>query len=947
MKNFFKSLFVSASVILTFASCQNKEDDLVINDEGQYMYSFVVSNGEATIDADTKVSIGDGNIEWDDANDQVGVFIGTNYEGYAKIDISSSPKKAILYSKTAIASGTMVYSYFPYDAANKDSDTYNPDFAKIVLNSIQEGASNSAMPLAGIPFEVESDIAAQATEGNGEIKFLNLGSIINFKFYSSTYAGEEVQYVELAADGNKTIAGDAVLDLTAIDAADASTLELAFMANETNTVKVNQTVAVAADKAGATPLKMVVAPETFSGVLTVVTDVATYTVNIPSRTYNRSGSRTFNVNLDGKPRVLGQPEIVKTLPYAESFASNIGEFETDGVQAGTTDVWTWGGASYGMKASAYVSGTRYATESWLTSPWIDLTSVSAAAVTFDHVYRYTNSPSDHLTFWVLTDEGGASWEQVTIPYSTGTNWDFVSSGEILLNSYVGNKVKIGFKYISTATNNYCGTWEIKNVNVYEKVYTTEFTMDADAITVEVGKTKNNNVTVNSGATITYSSDDVSVATVAADGTVTGVAEGTTYINVHVDANAPYPAEDDLFEVTVTAASAGDALPFNDDMAWADNGASDSNSDIVSTISTVSSGLYTEASGKVYKGIGGLKLGSGTSNGTITTKELNLSGAFYIAIEGEVYGTDTGKLVVSIDGNEEINESFASVNYVNISAGTYTSSSQVTIGTSAKRGRIYSVTIASGEYTPSPVINVTSSNPIAVANTASSQTIEYTIDNPSAATLTAALQDPADTWISNINYSNAGQVTFDVAAQETDAAARSAVIVLSYSGASDVEVTVNQAAGPSSGGKTEYTATLTISSHMTADGDLTDDKGNTWSVAAVGNYSGSETNLIHIGTTNSAATSITLTSSDYSSVDIKEVHVWAAAKASTNVTTKISIDDVLLGTSSVLGNTTVSGGTEYSVSNTGNESGEIKVEVSRPSSAKGAIYFVKLTVVYEN
>lgn len=392
---------------------------------------------------------------------------------------------------------------------------------------------------------------------------------------------------------------------------------------------------------------------------------------------------------------------------------------------------------------------------------------------------------------------------------------------------------------------------------------------------------------------------------------------------------------------------GATLPFNDDMSWADNGSSDSGTDISSSISSAdnSNGLYIAAT-KAYKGKGGLKLGSSSANGSITTKELDLSGAFYILIESGQYGSDTGKLQVDVDDTTVIDGGeMAGTNYVNIPAGTYTKKSKVTIATSTKRGYIYSVNIVSGSYVVPPVINVTTDNPMAVANTASSQTIEYTIDNPTAATLTAALQDPADTWISNIDYSTNGEVTFDVAAQTAGDPARSAVIVLSYTGASDVEVTVNQDAG--SGGKTEYTATLAITSGVTANGTLKDDKDNSWTLTAVTAGWTSNSGYIHVGSNSKNATSIKLTTSAYSSVDIKEIHVWAAAKASTSVTTKISIDGNLLGTSPVLGNTISSGGTEYYITNSTNESGDITVEISRPSSATGAIYFKKLEVIYED
>lgn len=402
-----------------------------------------------------------------------------------------------------------------------------------------------------------------------------------------------------------------------------------------------------------------------------------------------------------------------------------------------------------------------------------------------------------------------------------------------------------------------------------------------------------------------------------------------------------------FAAANISSDGGAALPFNDDMSWANNGSNDSGTDISSTIASAdnSNGLYIAAT-KAYKGKGGLKLGASGANGSITTKELDLSGAFYILIESGQYGSDTGKLQVDVDGTTVIDGGeMAGTNYVNIPAGTYTKKSKVTIATSTKRGYIYSVDIVSGSYVVPPVINVTTDNPMSVANTASSQTIEYTIDNPTAATLTAALQDPADTWISNIDFSTSGEVTFDVAAQTAGDPARSAVIVLSYTGASDVEVTVNQAAG--SGGKTEYTATLTIRSVSSLGATYTDDKGNTWNASSDAQGYTSNANYLHAGSGSKTVSHITLSTSAYSSVDIKEVHVWAAAKASSGVTTKISIDNNLLGTSSVLGNTASTGGTEFYVTNTSDYSGDIEVVISRASASTGAIYFNQLTVVYEN
>lgn len=549
MKKYF-SLIAALAAAVSFNSC-NKEQDFREPQEKTdgYKYTFTIAED------DTKATISETGVAWE-ADDKVGMFL-EGYTGYAKVNKETSPTSVILYSPSAIAANTYAYAYYPYDSENS-----NKTVNHIYLANVQLGGSSSAMPLAGIPFKIESDYAAEERP-NGQIKFMNLGSVIDFKVFSSNYDTETIQYITFTATSKKdlngddtelAVTGDGYLDLTGVSESSESSLELTFgLGTDYDYAKVNGlSVAVADSKANASSVYMVVAPGIYTGTITIGTDAATYTFNYSNKTLGRNEIKHYNMNLDNAARVAGVVETVESLPYSEPFATGIGEFETDGEQVASTDIWQFA-TGYGMKATAYVNSTKNNAESWLTSPWIDLTGVSAAYATFDHVHRFAGTVANELTLWVLSDEAGADWEQVTIPnYSNGDNtWTFVNSGEILLNSYAGHKVKLGFKYTSNTTN--AATWEVKNVYVDEKVYTTEFTMDADAISVEVGKTKNNNVTVNSGATITYSSDDTDVATVAADGTVTGVAAGSTTINVHVDANGLYPAKDGSFDVTVTPA----------------------------------------------------------------------------------------------------------------------------------------------------------------------------------------------------------------------------------------------------------------------------------------------------------------------------------------------------------------------------------------------------------
>ena len=89
-------------------------------------------------------------------------------------------------------------------------------------------------------------------------------------------------------------------------------------------------------------------------------------------------------------------------------------------------------------------------------------------------------------------------------------------------------------------------------------------------------------------------------------------------------------------------------------------------------------------------------------------------------------------------------------------------------------------------TPAPVI--TASN-VTIDSEATSGEITYTIDNPTTATLTAAEKEEYD-WISNVTVA-AGKVTFTVIANT--GAERTAVITLSYTGATNKYVTITQKA----------------------------------------------------------------------------------------------------------------------------------------------------------
>ena len=168
--------------------------------------------------------------------------------------------------------------------------------------------------------------------------------------------------------------------------------------------------------------------------------------------------------------------------FFESFASGKGDFtiEDKVLPAGLTYVWSEDTQYRNMKASAFKDNVKYAAESWLISPEIDLSSATAADLLFEHTGKYFGTMADEAT--VYARKAGGEWVKLTIPtYMSGSDWVFVSSGAIDLKDYVGGKMQFAFKYVSTS--NAAGTWEIKNVCVSATSESTGGNTGGDAGTV--------------------------------------------------------------------------------------------------------------------------------------------------------------------------------------------------------------------------------------------------------------------------------------------------------------------------------------------------------------------------------------------------------------------------------------------------------------------------------
>lgn len=155
--------------------------------------------------------------------------------------------------------------------------------------------------------------------------------------------------------------------------------------------------------------------------------------------------------------------------FSEPFASSLGKFTIETLQSDPAldAVWKHSSSYSCAIATGYLSSNRtnYATDARLVSPELDLAGCSKATASFDHAGNYFTSVEvmkQQLTFEVSED--GQTWTEVAIPnYPSNSGFTFVKSGDIDLSAYCGKKVKVAFRYRSTAAK--AGTWEVNNFSI--------------------------------------------------------------------------------------------------------------------------------------------------------------------------------------------------------------------------------------------------------------------------------------------------------------------------------------------------------------------------------------------------------------------------------------------------------------------------------------------------
>lgn len=171
----------------------------------------------------------------------------------------------------------------------------------------------TAMPMVSVPFTFTEDMHVGQDNQLQEVKFLNLGALLDFRVFSTdgTYQNEIVR--DVIFEANKNIVGEFKINVQEVNPDDENTLAIDltpraegdFATPLTNVARTESDAVVGASKDNSGSVRMVVAPGTYTGKVKVRTDKAYYVFNLyTARTFDRNGIYPLGLNLDKATRVV-------------------------------------------------------------------------------------------------------------------------------------------------------------------------------------------------------------------------------------------------------------------------------------------------------------------------------------------------------------------------------------------------------------------------------------------------------------------------------------------------------------------------------------------------------------------------------------------------------------------------------------------------------------------
>lgn len=548
MKKILRTFAFAAVAAAAITAC-NKEIEIANPaDEQEQVFTFAIGDNSGM----TKSILGSDEIgrfvqfDSDDTGKDNGLgSIAPNAQGYSSITPAdgSNPATFSIYTR-GVALNDKITVWYPY--RSKQTDATAVELVIPTEQNHKEGNAfdMKAMPMVTKQITVTQDLVDATSDNNtpiATINFANMGSLLNFKVFStnSEYAGEQVMSITFTANAN--IGGTFKKNLATIDPDDETTMTIGSFTSGSASIVTkpyNDAASIGNSKATALDLYMVVAPGTYTGTVMVKTNEAEYTYTISSpKSFVRSGVKAFGLDLGNcSNRVAKQTIIPITVNKTiNEILTEMGEASVDN---GTVvnplrvdNVVTLSTTGTGNNGKVYGNGTEW--RLYQGGAGNAIVSVASGYELQSVKFVYTVSNSGTLE--------GASSESAVDVSGSSVSFDVINTGDAT-NGQV-RLTAITVKYVSTGVSaKQDPTLSFNNPNT----------------TVTVGSKVTNEATIDPNTlTVTYASSNTSVASVdASTGEVTGVAAGTATITASFAGNDDYNAATASYDITVNEALPG-------------------------------------------------------------------------------------------------------------------------------------------------------------------------------------------------------------------------------------------------------------------------------------------------------------------------------------------------------------------------------------------------------
>ena len=275
---------------------------------------------------------------------------------------------------------------------------------------------------------------------------------------------------------------------------------------------------------------------------------------------------------------------------------------------------------------------------------VTYTKKTSSSVSFERTAPSIGYPATTTYTQVAT---AASGYDGTITYALSEN----TCGATISGATISVTQEGSVKVTATApaTENYAQSTAFYVLTVTDSRVDNGLAYATATQTVEVGKTLVAPTLTNPhGLDVTYESDDTDIATVDANGNVTGVAKGSTTIRAIFTGNNAYKAGNASYTINVTRAKFDGELFYENVSGYT---VTSGDGSVMNTSSEYLDSDDWKTLTQAYPGkTGGFKLGSSNNTAKLETKTIALTGNGKLTYQVQQYdNSNAGNLTVSVTG----------------------------------------------------------------------------------------------------------------------------------------------------------------------------------------------------------------------------------------------------------------------------------------------------------